>query len=76
MGARALRLLALSLVLSVVMTMAVATAQPDPFATMNALRVTPPAPAPDVVFQTLDGNRTRLAAFQGRPVLLTFFTTW
>jgi peroxiredoxin len=43
---------------------------------MNGLAATPPAPAPDVAFQALDGRRVGLAAFRGRPVLLTFFTTW
>jgi cytochrome oxidase Cu insertion factor (SCO1/SenC/PrrC family) len=53
-----------------------AAAQPDPFAAMNALRVTPPAAMPVVAFQTLDGQPASLAALRGRPVLLTFFTTW
>jgi cytochrome oxidase Cu insertion factor (SCO1/SenC/PrrC family) len=53
-----------------------AHAQADPFAAMNALRVTPSSPAPDVTFQGLDGQPVRLDSFQGRPVLLTFFTTW
>jgi peroxiredoxin len=43
---------------------------------MNALRVTPPASAPDVAFQALDGRQARLATLRGLPVLLTFFTTW
>ena len=51
-------------------------AQPDPLAAMNGVATTPPAPAPDVAFQALDGGRVGLAAFRGRPVLLTFFTTW
>ncbi|MBI4638629.1 MAG: hypothetical protein HY727_20005 [Candidatus Rokubacteria bacterium] len=46
------------------------------FEAMGVLRVTPPAPAPDVAFRGLDGNPVRLSAFRGRPVLLTFFTTW
>lgn len=53
-----------------------ARAQPDPFQAMNALRVTPRAPTPDVTFQGLDGRAVRLEFFRGRPVLLTFFTTW
>jgi len=53
-----------------------ADAQPDPFAAMNALRVAPPAAIPAVTFQTLEGQPASLAAFRGRPVLLTFFTTW
>jgi cytochrome oxidase Cu insertion factor (SCO1/SenC/PrrC family) len=46
------------------------------FEAMAALRVTPPVPAPDVAFQGLDGAPARLGAFRGRPVLLTFCTTW
>ncbi len=76
MGTRPLRLVALSLVLGVVTTMVPAGAQPDPFIAMNALRVTPPTSAPDVAFQTLDGRPVQLATLRGRPVLLTFFTTW
>ena len=53
-----------------------AAAQPDPFVAMNALRVTPPVAAPDVRFHALDGRPASLKAFRGRPVLLTFFTTW
>jgi cytochrome oxidase Cu insertion factor (SCO1/SenC/PrrC family) len=49
---------------------------PDPLAAMAALRPTGPTPAPDVVFRTLDGRSARLAELRGRPVLLTFFTTW
>ncbi len=76
MGSRPLRLVALSLVMGVVATMVPAGAQSDPFIAMNALRVTPQAPAPDVAFQTLDGRPVHLATLRGRPVLLTFFTTW
>jgi peroxiredoxin len=43
---------------------------------MQALRVTPPTPAPDVTLKDLDGGPVRLAMFHGRPVILTFFTTW
>ena len=46
------------------------------FEALAVLRVTPPAPAPDVAFQGLDGKPVRLSIFRGRPVLLTFFTTW
>ncbi len=51
-------------------------AQPDLFVAMNALRVTPPVVTPDVRFDELDGRPASLKAFRGRPVLLTFFTTW
>ena len=76
MGARPMRLAAASLVLAVVTTLLSAEAQPDPFTAINALRVTPPVLAPDVAFQALDGREARLATLRGRPVLLTFFTTW
>jgi cytochrome oxidase Cu insertion factor (SCO1/SenC/PrrC family) len=73
-GRRAL-IAALALALSV-FAHGLAEAQSDPFAAMNALRVEPPAAVPAVAFQTLDGQPTSLAALRGRPVLLTFFTTW
>ena len=76
MGVCALRVAAASLFLGVVAAMSPADAQPDPFVAMNVLRVTPPVPAPDVTFQALDGRPARLATLRGRPVLLTFFTTW
>ena len=76
MGARPLRLVVPGLVLGLVTTIVAAAAPSDPFVAMNALHVTPPAPAPDVAFQTLDGRAVRLATLHGRPVLLTFFTTW
>lgn len=53
-----------------------ARAQADPFPPMSAVRVTPPAPPASVRFQTLDGRPASLGAFRGRPVLLSFFTTW
>jgi cytochrome oxidase Cu insertion factor (SCO1/SenC/PrrC family) len=76
MGTRALRIAAASLFLGVVTAMSPADAQPDPFVAMNALRVTPPVPAPDVTFRALDGRQARLATLRGGAVLLTFFTTW
>jgi cytochrome oxidase Cu insertion factor (SCO1/SenC/PrrC family) len=63
----------------VAMALTVAPAAADEarlFEAMAVLRPTPPTPAPDVAFRTLDGNPVRLSAFRGRPVLLTFFTTW
>jgi len=75
MGTRTVRLLALSLLMAVVAA-SPAKAQPDPFGPMQALRVTPPAPAPEVTLKDLDGGPVRLAMFHGRPVILTFFTTW
>ena len=53
-----------------------AAAQPDPFLAMNAMRPQSPAPVPDVTFRGLDGEVARLESFRGRPILLTFFTTW
>jgi cytochrome oxidase Cu insertion factor (SCO1/SenC/PrrC family) len=75
MGTRSL-MFGPSLVLGVLPVIVTATAQPHPFVAMNALRVTPPASAPDVAFQALDGRQARLATLRGLPVLLTFFTTW
>jgi cytochrome oxidase Cu insertion factor (SCO1/SenC/PrrC family) len=48
----------------------------DPFEPMQALRLVSPAPAPDVAFRALDGRPARLSELRGRPILLTFFTTW
>ena len=77
MGTRALRAgVAVLLVGLAAGTMLPVSAQPDPFLTMNALRVIPPTPVPDVTFLGLDGRPWRLESFRGRPVLLTFFTTW
>jgi cytochrome oxidase Cu insertion factor (SCO1/SenC/PrrC family) len=73
MGRRALRGLALAL-LTAAWTLSVA--EDDAFGPLRALRVTPPAPAPSVAFKTLDGKPATLDEFRGRPVLLTFFTTW
>lgn len=75
MGVGAVRIAAASLFLSVV-GMSPVDGQPDPLAAMNVLRVTPPMLAPDLTFQALDGSQARLATLRGRPVLLTFFTTW
>lgn len=75
MGARALRLAAIMFV-GIVAGVSPSRAQPDPFVSFQALRVMPPVPAPDVTFRTLDGRPVSLAMLRGRPVLLTFFTTW
>jgi cytochrome oxidase Cu insertion factor (SCO1/SenC/PrrC family) len=53
-----------------------AAAEARLFEAIGALRVIPPVAVPDVAFQGLDGSPARLSAFRGRPVLLTFFTTW
>ena len=76
MGARALKLAAMSVLMGVVAGVSPSRAQPDPFASMQALRVMPPVPAPDITFRTLDGRPVGLAMLRGRPVVLTFFTTW
>jgi len=75
-GTRALRVAAAGLLLGAVTATSPGDAQPDPFVAMNALRVTPPAPAPDATFRALDGRRASLDTLRGRSVLLTFFTTW
>ena len=66
---------AVALVLAAGVSLSTA-AEPDPLQAMSALRVVPPAAAPDVVFHTLDGRPARLDVFRGQPVVLTFFTTW
>jgi len=76
MGARAITAAAAGLSLAMVTAVSPVDAQPDPLVAMNVLRVTPPVPAPDLTFQALDGRQARLATLRGRPVLLTFFTTW
>ncbi len=77
MGTRALRAVVAILFIGLAAWRpAPATAQPDPFEATHSLRVTPPVAAPDVRFQGLDGRPASLKAFRGRPILLTFFTTW
>jgi cytochrome oxidase Cu insertion factor (SCO1/SenC/PrrC family) len=75
-GAVALSVAAVTLLVRLVAASTIVSAQPDPLTEMNGLRVTPPVAAPRVTFQGLDGRHVRLEAFRGRPVLLTFFTTW
>ena len=53
-----------------------ALAQAAPLAALNGVSANPPSSAPDVAFRALDGRQVHLAEFRGRPVLLTFFTTW
>ena len=75
-GARALRA-GVAVVLGALLGMAPpARAQPEPFQAMRALPAVPPVLAPVVTFQDLDGRSVGLDSFRGRPVLLTFFTTW
>jgi cytochrome oxidase Cu insertion factor (SCO1/SenC/PrrC family) len=47
-----------------------------PLTGLGVLRPGAAAPAPDPAFRDLDGRQARLAEFRGRPLLLTFFTTW
>jgi cytochrome oxidase Cu insertion factor (SCO1/SenC/PrrC family) len=75
-GRRALSALALGLLLAAGADADPATEASALLQAMEALPAAPRAPAPDVVFQTLEGKRARLADFRGRPVVLTFFTTW
>ena len=46
------------------------------FQAMGGSVATPPAVASAVTFRDLDGQTVTLDAFRGRPVLMTFFTTW
>ena len=68
--------LALVLLVASPAVLTAGAADRDPLQAMSALRVAPPAAAPDVAFQTLDGRPARLDAFRGQPIVLTFFTTW
>lgn len=47
----------------------------DLFARMGVQRPANPAPAPDLELPALDGKTVRLKDFQGKVVLLGFFTT-
>ena len=53
-----------------------ASADPALFQTLSVLRIDPPIAAPGVVFRDLHGQPVGLSGLRGRPVLLTFFTTW
>ena len=66
--------LALGLILS--SRVAIADAPRDPFDAMVVDRAGEPAPAPDVVFRTLDGREARVSDLRGKLVFLGFFTTW
>ncbi len=57
-------------------TVSRAHAQSELFQAMGGSAAAPPAVAPAVTFQDLDGQTVTLDAFRGRPVLMTFFTTW
>jgi cytochrome oxidase Cu insertion factor (SCO1/SenC/PrrC family) len=75
-GRPALTLAAATILLLSAMGVAPTAQERDPFAHMQALRLVTPVPAPDVAFRALDGRPARLSELRGRPVLLTFFTTW
>ena len=66
----------LALVLLLSGGVAGAAANRDPFDAMVVDRVAKPAPAPGVVFRTLDGREARVGDFRGKLMLLGFFTTW
>jgi CRISPR/Cas system-associated protein Cas7 (RAMP superfamily) len=66
----------LALVLLLSGGVAGAAANRDPFDAMVVDRVAEPAPAPGVVFRTLDGREARVDGLRGKLVLLGFFTTW
>lgn len=61
---------------------AIRTAADTAMATGPVLRAQSPAevkvgaPAPDIVFTTIEGTRHQLSEFRGRPVMLWFFATW
>lgn len=77
MGVPALRIAGLVFLVTLAGARALAAqAETDAFSAMSALRVTPPLPAPDVMFVGLDGRPARLATVRGHPVLFTFSTTW
>ena len=73
MGRRALSGLALAVVTA---AWSASYAQDDAFGPLRALRVSPAVAAPAAKFRTVDGKPATLEEFRGRPVLLTFFTTW
>ena len=54
---------------------AAAMAAEEPFAAMRARPAVPPAAAPDVVLQGLNGSPLRLAQLRGKAVILGFFVT-
>lgn len=76
MGTRGLIACGALLLTALVAAVHPARAEPEPFQAMRAVRVMPPVAVPDVRFQELDGRRVGLDSFRGRPILLTFFTTW
>jgi cytochrome oxidase Cu insertion factor (SCO1/SenC/PrrC family) len=53
-----------------------ASAPPELFQAMRAMPTVPPVAAPAVGFRDLDGRAVSLNTFRGRPIMLTFFTTW
>ena len=67
---------ALALLVLVLTGVAAAGESRDPFEALLVLRPKAPEPAPDVSFTSLEGRPVRLGSLGGRPVLLSFFTTW
>jgi cytochrome oxidase Cu insertion factor (SCO1/SenC/PrrC family) len=72
----ALRLVTVVVVAGVLGSWLPALGQADSLAALNGVSANPPSSVPDIAFRALDGRQVRLAEFRGRPVLLTFFTTW
>ncbi len=76
MGAHALTVGVAVLSLAMAPQTLPASGDPALFQAMSAQRVEPPVSIPQVTFRDLDGQPVSLSGFRGRPVLLTFFTTW
>lgn len=76
MAPTALSFVAIVVVAGVLGSWLPALAQADPLAALNGVSANPPSSAPEIAFRALDGRQVRLEEFRGRPVLLTFFTTW
>jgi cytochrome oxidase Cu insertion factor (SCO1/SenC/PrrC family) len=72
----ALRVFSAVLLAALLASSSAARAEVDPLAAMNGVAAAPVAAAPAVAFKTLEGSEVRLTELRGRPVVLTFFTTW
>jgi cytochrome oxidase Cu insertion factor (SCO1/SenC/PrrC family) len=65
----------------VVALLAIPTAQPvaaeeDLFRELRLVRFSKPVPTPDFTLQDLNGKPVKMSDFQGKVVLLNFWTTW